>query len=643
MKAKQYLKMLTVLAALPALALSCTDAWDDHYGDGTGAGTNVDAPTLLEHVQADAELAQFLRVVKHVGYDAVLESPQMFTLWVPVITEQQADSVIAVYEAQKLLVDNNGNLRKDKDNYAITQFIQNHIALAGRSASKLTRDSVRMWNGKYMVMTDQDLDGVPYLDKNIVASNGIMYKLREKETFFPNLREVLELQERMDSASHFFKMFDEYTLDEQQSVMQDIVDGEIVYADSVMTLSNSLYHALGYIQREDSAYIYLAPSNEEWKREYDKYYTWFSYVNDSRIANRDSLIQLNARFAIARGRFFNINTQKNEYKDSITNTYYVRSKDYFGLNRFLKPKDEKGILYGLTPVKCSNGYLYEDAEGRIPDSLTFNFKRYLSPLSRSNWKARLIENKSLTDTYSPQVNVTTRNIVESVTLKTQTGTEVDPESGEEVPTYDEQVVTFPELRDKQYVEVEPATYSGTTNTTSNIYFYLRNTFSNLYYNVYVVMVPEFARENYDATLVLPVPFRVSFSERTENAGKGIVSREDPESGEFSREVTLTTSNTDDAHKTNASTFLATGTGVDLICIDKARKFNFASYNAFASLDGTQRYRFQSQANATQLKNKLYSNILRINRIIYIPFETEEEAKAFDLQLSDLSNLKEYKQ
>ena len=30
--------------------------------------------------------------------------------------------------------------------------------------------------------------------------------------------------------------------------------------------------------------------------------------------------------------------------------------------------------------------------------------------------------------------------------------------------------------------------------------------------------------------------------------------------------------------------------------------------------------------------------MRINRIIYIPFETEEEAKNFQL---DLSNLKEY--
>ena len=648
MKAKQYLKTLAVAATIPACMLSCTDAWDDHYGDGSGAGTTADAPTLLEHVQADAQLSEFLRVAKHVGYDAVLASPQSLTLWAPVITKAQADSIIAVYESQKHEVDNNGNLRKDKDNYAVTQFLQNHIALSGRSCSSLTKDSVRMWNGKYMVMTDKDLNKVPYLEKNIVASNGIMYKLQTKETFFPNVREALELEQGLDSASHFFRMFDIYELDEQSSVMQDIVDGEIVYADSVMVLSNALYRALGYIQREDSAYIYLAAHNDVWKQEYDNYLSWFNFVNDPKMANRDSLIQLNARYAIARGRFFNINTQKNEYKDSIMNTLYVKSKDYYGLNVFQKPLVDDGILAGLTPVQCSNGLLYTDVEGRIPDSLTFAYKRYISPLNRNNYKSRLIQNKSVADTYSPQVSVTTRNIVERVLMKEETVVGTDPDSGEPIVSTVEKTWTFPELKDKQYVEIRPASYQNTTNNTSNIYFYLQNTFSGLYYNVYMVMVPEFAREDYDADEILPCPFKVFYSERQEKPGTGIVSKEDPESGEFAREVSITVPDGEE-HCTNTTTFLASGTDVDLICIQKAvpsdsyGPFKFASFNSFANIDATQRYRIQTTASATQLKNKVYTNALRINRIIYIPFATKEEAMAFDLKLSDLSNLKEYKE
>ena len=626
MKAKQYLKTLAVVATLPLWSLSCTDTWDDHYGDGTGAGTAADAPTLLEHVQADAELSEFLRVTRHVGYDAVLASPQSFTLWAPVITKEQADSIIAVYEAQKREVDNNGNLRKDKDNYAITQFLQNHIApLAGRSCSSLTKDSVRMWNGKYMVMTDKDLDGVPYLEKNIVASNGIMYKLKGKETFFPNVREALEQQEGLDSASHFFRMFDVYELDEQSSVMQDIVDGEIVYADSVMTLSNALYYRLGYIQSEDSAYIYLAANNDVWKKEYDKYINWFQYINDSKMANRDSLIQLNARYAIARGRFFNIHAQKNDYKDSIINTHYVKSKDSYGLNVFKRPNDENGILAGLTPVKCSNGLLYTDATGRIDDALTFAYTRYLSPLNRSNYKSRLIQNTNVSaDTYSPQVSVTTRDIA--------------------MPSL------YPELKDKQYAEIRPASYDKVTNNTTNLYFYLQNTFSGLYYNVYMVMVPESVRENFDPEELLPCPFKVFFSERAFKPTTGKTAKEDPESGDFSTEVSISIPAGETHSKAGSSTeFMASGTDIDLICIQKAvpsaknGPFKYASYNSFASVSPTQRYRIQTTASAVQLKSKTYTNALRINRIIYIPFATKEEAEAFELDLSDLSNLKEYKE
>ena len=44
-----------------------------------------------------------------------------------------------------------------------------------------------------------------------------------------------------------------------------------------------------------------------------------------------------------------------------------------------------------------------------------------------------------------------------------------------------------------------------------------------------------------------------------------------------------------------------------------------------------------------MNNKVKSNVMRINRLIYISFETEEEAKNFKLEVSDLSNLKEYRE
>lgn len=642
MKTKQYFNAFLALAVLPLAMVSCTDAWDEHYGDEAGAGI-VDAPTLWEYVLADPDLKPFSQVAKHVGYDAVLQSPQSFTLWAPVITQEQADSVIAVYEAEKREVDNNGNLRKNQDNAAVIQFMQNHMAMAGRSVNSLTNDSVRMWNGKYMVLTSNTLNDVPFVSKNNIACNGVFYKLPRKQTFFPNLREVLEQEEGLDSVAHFYHMFDIYELDEQSSVMQDIVDGEIVYADSVMRLSNNLYGWLGYIAREDSAYLYLAPTKEVWKQEYEKYYNWFKYIDDSKLGNRDSVRQMNARFAINRGRYFNNHIQRrsqDQQKDSLTNTFYVNTKDYWGLNVFHHPMVDDGILAGLTPIQCSNGLLYKDADGRIADTLTFRQKRYIQPWIFGNYKPRLIKPQG-SETYSSVVAATIRKVVDKASIKVGTTTEIDPETGEEVEKDIVQETTFPELRDEQYVEFEPATYKNTTNLNTNLYFYLQNTFSDLYYNVYVVMVPEYARDNYDKEKILPVPFKVYFSERNEKPGSGSSTDVDPDSGEFGRESSLSLPE-GETHG-SGSTFESKGDAVELICIDKAHKFNFASYNVFTSMGPTQRYRFYSTASRSEMNNKTKSNILRINRIIYIPFETEQEAKDFKLELSDLSNLKEYKE
>ena len=188
------------------MMMSCADEWDDHY-QGDGQGTMTNAPSLLEHVKADPDLANFLRVAQHVGYDKVLGSPQTLTLWAPVITSAQADSVINLYDEQKrtLVTMPDGSQRntKDKDNTAITQFMQNHMALFGRSVSTTYEDSIRMMNGKYMTLRANDLNGIPFLKKNIVASNGIMYKLSSKETFFRTYFNENSLEAVLEAVIHF--------------------------------------------------------------------------------------------------------------------------------------------------------------------------------------------------------------------------------------------------------------------------------------------------------------------------------------------------------------------------------------------------------------------------------------------------------
>ena len=617
-----------VCCIFAATLTSCADKWDDHYQGSLD--TSANAPTLYEQVKADPDLANFLRVVDHVGYNAVLSSPQTLTLWAPAISAAQADSINRLYDEQRQLLvtlpDGSKRNTKDKDNTAVTQFMQNHIALFGHSVNTNYEDSIRMMNGKYMVLTSNDLGGVPFIKKNIVASNGIMYKLGQKEPFFPNVREGLSLDPALKSVADFYRKFDQYDLDETSSVQMGVVDGEIVYADSVTILSNRLHNTLGYIQREDSSYLFLAPSTEVWKRDSTKYHEYFNYI--STMENRDSVAGLNASMGVLCGRLFNLNLQHDNYVDSIFNTLYVRHADYYGLNVFYNPKGawnpetNEGILGGLKPQQCSNGLLYVDNEGRIDPKLTFMQN---CCILGSNMRYRTTPQLMVNAERQPQVAITTHYLLDSIRI-------------------DGQLHDFSILKDN-YIEVAPITYQNVTNRNSSIYFTLPNTVSGVYYNVYVVMVPAFAaQDGYIEDRVRPTRFHVYYNERlmTPRTNTSQTNpNEDPEFESPDRDRALTVPE-GETHGSGTN-FDYNGDQVDIICIDKARKATVSGFNAFGSVSATQRYRLTTDIRASQINNNTHTNIMRINRVIYIPFETEEEAKNFDLQLSDLSNLKEYKQ
>ena len=664
MKTFRYLTLLATacLAAGTMGFVSCADEWNDHY-EGDGSVTAADQPSLYELIKADGSLKEFVRVLDNTGYDKVLDGSQALSVWAPVLTSAQADSIIELYKAQKQTIitmpDGSQRYIQDKDNKAITQFLQNHMALYGRTVYEGYADSLRLMNGKYVMLRENDFNGIAFSRKNVVANNGVLYVLKGLQPFQPNVRESLELDADLDSVATFYRLLDQYNLDEASSVQRGIQNGKIVYADSVLSLSNQLYQ-LGWINREDSSYLFLAPTNEVWKRELERFAPMFNYVAD--IQNRDSVAQLNAKMAIISGRFFNLNDQRGltlEQADTLTNTAYVRHKDYYGLNVFSK----EDLLAGLTPWNCSNGRVYKDAEGRVDPKLTLLEARWLNVTSPRNFSLAKLANSG---ELSAATSATLRTFIDTLTYSY-----TDRDLKETVSGFCDvnQLKKENLLRGESYLELSPLTYSGlsSANIVSRAYFYLPNTFANLYYNVYVVMVPSyFSRDGYDPEEVKSVPFKCYFHERLETARTSYRNAGDNKFGTDSaflqsypnEDLLYETQNMDETnydpvkgtghklkvpegetHKNGDYEFITSGKDVEVICIHKAMHPKFSSYNALSrSNDPVIRYSIASSTTTFGLRNRGQSNILRINRLIYIPFETEEEAKNFQL---DLSNLKEY--
>ena len=269
-----YLAKLGVAAFAVALGCaSCTDTWDDHYKSDAGVASNE---TLWEVMQKDPELAPFNKVLTACGYDKILNAQQVYTVWAPKISDSRADELINLYNAEK-----SKNV-KDDDNSMINQFVRNHIALFNHQLSS-DNDTIKMMNGKFMVVNSSKFNNNVDIVQNygVPARNGFMYKLTDEEAFFPNIWERLQADSigdnGLDSIAKYFASYNEYYFDADASVPGGVVDGEIVYLDSVTYLYNPLFISMGEINVEDSSYLFVAPTNKIWREQLEKYGKYFDY------------------------------------------------------------------------------------------------------------------------------------------------------------------------------------------------------------------------------------------------------------------------------------------------------------------------------------------------------------------------------
>lgn len=360
-------KACMALAACLLLG-SCSDEWDDHYKPGTSA-TN----TLWEAISANPDLSNFAHVLSGCGYDRNLSGSQTFTVFAltnDALTGDQADSLVNAYQEQK------GRGVKDDDNTVLKQFVKNHLALYSKPVSSLTNDTVTMMNGKYEPRTATTIGGQPFLTSNELHSNGVLYTIGHRISYFPNVFEYLGIDHDIDSAYNFLNSFSRYEFNEAASVPGGInEDGQTVYLDSVSYLQNILFNQLGYIDIEDSTYWMLVPTNDQWTKLLNEYYPYFNYANT--LEKRDSMQNTNARLAILQGTVFSRTINPDAaFRDSAVSTqaqsYAVRrSLDVEPYNIFYHPFDAGGIFNGATDVECSNGHVLKASDFRIRKEQTF--------------------------------------------------------------------------------------------------------------------------------------------------------------------------------------------------------------------------------------------------------------------------------
>lgn len=462
--------------AMMALAFTaCSDEWDDHY---KGTTTMLDGYTpaveqsLWKSISTDENLSNFASVLEATGYDAVLNSAQVFTVFAPTnenFTAEEAQAWIAKYNA-----DVAAGVKTD-DNEALKEFVKNHLALYNHSVSEKTDVVLSMLNGKHVALTNDKIGGHTLLTANQKHTNGVLFTVDGEVDFFSNIFEYLGKDADLDSVADFLYYYNEYEFMPELSVEGGINDkGQTFYLDSVLQLQNDMFSYLGRINSEDSTYWMVLPTNSEWARLHSEYAQYFNYADN--VAGRDSLNKVWTGLSLLRGTVFSKNTNVAlESGDSAYSTNAIRyssRKNYYGNTEehyyaYYNTFAEGGAFSGAEQFECSNGKVLKAANWNIDKTETF-FQRLLVDTEYSSNLKESEEDQSSTKFPLSMKSVSSDN-----------------------PFYDK-------VSNNYYCEITGLTAASYPAAT----FYIGGVLSNIPYDIYVVTAPAKAGD-INATDTLP--------------------------------------------------------------------------------------------------------------------------------------------
>lgn len=382
----RYIGIATMVAGMFA-AVSCSEKSDynDVPVDSSVASANQ---TLWQTIEQNQRLSGFKTLLQQAGFDTELQKSRAYTVWAP------EDGTYNLADYQSLSKEN-----------LLKEVIKSHVAEYNHLASGSVEEQIKALNEKTFIFHgngNYTYDGHDVVQPNVPSTNGIIHIINGMATFRPSLYEYLRVGTGIDKLRDHFLRYEITTLDEKKSVKGPVVDGMQTWMDSVMVTTNeqtNRYH--GYIEREDSSYTMIVPTDKAFQSYYDKVYPTTMFVNKivgydyERMAGptdtastslksitiadvpylRDSL----TRREIVRHLFYSNNDEYNKWLVGTgNNTDTLRTTMRW---KFSNPTDLLTTYRVGTPMAMSNGLAY------IVDSLafypweTYNREKWVNPRS----------------------------------------------------------------------------------------------------------------------------------------------------------------------------------------------------------------------------------------------------------------------
>jgi len=376
---------------------ACNDAWNDHY---QAEGTSDAAYSLYQLVEQNPDLSDFARLlqvthlynnlhVTPVTYAQLLNSDQSLTVWAPVNGTYNVDSLLTLCETTQ------------GDSIVSQHFVGNHIAHHLYNMNTQTEGKVKMLNNKSVTISSGALQDVPVREgmQNLPATNGLLNVLTDKVEYSYNLYEGLTSLPVFAHIGPFMKSFEIKELDEENSIVADMVDGQKVYSDSVMIEDNQLFKTIDYINSEDSSFTMIVPTASMLEPLLAEAKTYFNFGIQ---AKADSIQNYWASMSLLQDLIYNNRTQCS-LQDSVNMTSYAAKAYPYHVNEYpyhvyYRPLEAGGLLDPAnfsSKMSCSNGVIY--SLNRWPFTKQ---QLYFRPITiQAEREANLLESKDCTVDY----------------------------------------------------------------------------------------------------------------------------------------------------------------------------------------------------------------------------------------------------
>lgn len=309
-KIKQCILAGLVGIALTAITAACTD---DHFElrDGGGVGDNATA-TLWEQIKANPDLSNFAQIaeqtpafkdekhpIKNYTFKDVLSSNQILTVFAPT-NDAFTSADVHYYDS----------LVKVRPYDVFLRLVGNHIASHRYVATGQNPDGkperIIMVNNKkgyfdrlgYFDRSETPDVRTPLVQANIPATNGVLHKLGVVSPFAYNVYEYIRANdEHFRHLNDWVEKHDTLYFNAEISAEAGAnpVTGEPIYVDSVYQRYNSLYYRSyspnaeewvmphkgvnANLEAEDSIWAVVLPTDAAWEEAYAEMKDEYVYAN----------------------------------------------------------------------------------------------------------------------------------------------------------------------------------------------------------------------------------------------------------------------------------------------------------------------------------------------------------------------------